>query len=296
MPDNFTPLLSTTDWNEEWRELQKARRAADDASYWDKRSATFGTKDSPSSYADSFLALAGIKPGESVLDMGCGTGSLSIPLGLEGRPVIAADFSPGMLSVLQGKLDELGLENVTTKLMSWEDDWPAHGLGEACVDVALASRSIATSDLQSSLVRLDRAAKRRVCLTITTGSSPRIDARVLQEIGLANVAGYDFQYTFNILVNLGVKPEVSYIASNREESYDSFDEAFEDYTRMVYDATKNISDESRAQALVKLKAWLEAHVVDNPQAGKPAPGGAPHKRLCLDVPRVTNWAFIAWNK
>ena len=27
----FTPLLTTHDWNEEWKELQKARRAADDA-------------------------------------------------------------------------------------------------------------------------------------------------------------------------------------------------------------------------------------------------------------------------
>ena len=31
MHDEFTPLLTTTDWNEEWKELQKVRRHADDA-------------------------------------------------------------------------------------------------------------------------------------------------------------------------------------------------------------------------------------------------------------------------
>ena len=50
MHDAFTPLLTTTDWNEEWKELQKVRRHADDAAFWDKRSATFTTKDAPNLY------------------------------------------------------------------------------------------------------------------------------------------------------------------------------------------------------------------------------------------------------
>ena len=53
----FTPLLTTHDWNEEWKELQKARRAADDASHWDKRAATFGSKDAPNPYVERFLDL-----------------------------------------------------------------------------------------------------------------------------------------------------------------------------------------------------------------------------------------------
>ena len=55
MHDEFTPLLTTTDWNEEWKELQKVRRHADDAAFWDKRSATFTTKDAPNLYVEKFL-------------------------------------------------------------------------------------------------------------------------------------------------------------------------------------------------------------------------------------------------
>ena len=75
----FTPKLTTTDWGAEWRELQRFRRHRDDAAYWDARSATYTTKDVPSPYVERFLELAGLREGETVFDMGCGTGALAIP-------------------------------------------------------------------------------------------------------------------------------------------------------------------------------------------------------------------------
>src|SRR5699024_2429876 len=76
MPENntpapFVPQLTTRDWNEEWRLLQKTRRNADDAAYWNARSRTFATKDAPNPYVERFLELADVRPGETVFDMGC---------------------------------------------------------------------------------------------------------------------------------------------------------------------------------------------------------------------------------
>ena len=166
MHDEFTPLLTSMDWNEEWKELQKVRRHADDAAFWDKRSATFTTKDAPNLYVEKFLEYAGIRPGETVFDMGCGTGALAVPLGEAGHKVVAADFSQGMLDQMQSRLDEAGVRTVFPKLMSWEDDWPAFGVREGMTDVAVASRSIATADLRDALLRLTEVARRRVCITL----------------------------------------------------------------------------------------------------------------------------------
>lgn len=295
MTQNFTPLLSATDWNEEWKRLQIARRKADNSEYWDKRSKTFSTKDAPNAYVDRFLELARIEPGETVFDMGCGTGALSVPLGEEGHKVIAADFSQGMLDAMEAELREKGVTTVFPKLMSWEDDWEAHGVHEGMTDVALASRSIAVSDMKAALMRLTSVARRRVCITLSTGSSPRMDERILADIGVKNQFGNDFLYAFNILVGEGIMPEVAYIKSTRSDTFDSVDEAYDDFSRMTLDAMADKESPEAAAALDRLRTWTDAHLVANPDAGKPDKKGLPQKAFKLDYPRIVTWAFLAWD-
>ena len=62
MTESFTPLLTTTDRNAEWMQLQKARRHRDSAVYWNERAKTFTSKDYPNPYVNSFLERAGIAP------------------------------------------------------------------------------------------------------------------------------------------------------------------------------------------------------------------------------------------
>lgn len=295
MSENSTPLLMSTDWNEEWKSLQVKRRRADDPSYWNKRAEGFVTKDSPNAYVEDFLTRAAIMPGETVLDMGCGTGALSIPLGEQGHRVIAADFSEGMLDFLKEGLERHSLTSVKPQLLSWSDNWDEVGLTENSVDVALASRSIATSDLKDSLLRLDLVARRRVCVTMTTGSSPRLNERVVHDLNIKDFFGHDYQYALNILINEGMRPEVSYITSVRFESFDSVDEAYEDYSRVIEDIMTKFEESKKKDALRRLRTWLEEHLISNPDEGKPDKTGVSQKALKLDKPRANTWAFIAWN-
>ena len=140
MTESFTPLLTTTDWNAEWMQLQKARRHRDSSVYWNERAKTFTSKDYPNPYVNSFLERAGVAPEESVFDMGCGTGALALPLGEAGHAVTAADFSEGMLSILRGELEARGIKSVHCEQMSWEDDWEEHGIAPKSHDVCTASR------------------------------------------------------------------------------------------------------------------------------------------------------------
>lgn len=297
MSDQFTPLLTSTDWNEEWKELQKARRRADDADFWDKRSATFADKDAPSPYVRQFLDFAAIRPGETVFDMGCGTGALAIPLGEAGHKVVAADFSQGMLNQMEALLQARGVRTVFPKLMSWEDDWPAFGVRPGMTDVALASRSIATADLRDSLLRLTDVARRRVCVTLPAGASPRVDEDMLAAVGISRTLGNDFLYAFNILAGEGLKPEVRYIRSLREDTYESREAALQKLAAMVDDPSlAQATDTERARARENLEGWLDEHLVPTEAAGEPDRKGVPQGAWRLREPRITTWAFMAWDK
>lgn len=285
----------SSSWNDAWKERQQLRRAPDDAAFWDERSKTFATKDAPSPYVDRFLELAAVRPGESVFDMGCGTGALALPLAATGHPVLAADFSAGMLAVMADLAAERGVTGLEALQMSWEDNWEAHGVAPRSRDVCLASRSIATSDLEDSLLKLTAVARRRVCITLTTDASPRVDARALRAAGLPHQAGEDFQFAFNILVDHGLRPEVAYISSERDVTYATPEEARADYEAMVRRASGISTEAEVAAALGRLGTWLDDQLIPNERAGRLDRKGVPEGAWRLREPRVTSWAFLAWD-
>lgn len=291
----FIPQLTTRDWNEEWRELQKARRASDDSSLWDKKAAKFNKPFGHSSYTRQFLEFSAIKEGESVFDMGCGTGAIAIPLAKEGHRVVAADFSEGMLKRLSAEAQEQDVHGIEEIRLSWEDDWAEHGVLPKSLDVAVASRSIATTDLKSALLKLSSVAKRKCAITVSAGSSPRSDQQILSEIGLQQFIGRDFIYAFMILIDSGFYPEVRYIESIRKDSYESEQEAFDSLKKMVLDASYIVPEEQIDAALGRLRAWVQENLMENPNAGSVNEYGEEEKGLILARPRKIIWAHISWD-
>lgn len=283
------------DFEKEWELVQQTRPKPNDAQGWNKRSARYDNKDMKNAYAEDFLKLAEIYPNESVFDMGCGTGTLAVMLAERGCDVHAADFSDGMLAKLAENAAVRGVEGIDAFKMSWEDDWSAFGIEDDMVDVAIASRSMSVAHLDEALDKLTRIARRKCCVTMTTGTAPYVDSRILAAIGVPAASTKDYLYAFGILAQKGLEPKVDYIYSTRKDTFDSHAEALADFTRMIDRCGTPLTDAERDAAVEKLSVWLEQHIVENPDAGKPDRKGAPEGLLCLDVLRIVSWAFISWD-
>lgn len=279
--------LLETDWNEEWKALQAKRRGPDDPSFWDARARHFRPRETHP-YAQAFLELTGIRAGETVLDMGCGAGSLAIPLAHAGHRVIAVDFSPRMLAVLDETARECGLfDRIDPVQLAWDDDWRLAGIEPKSVDVALASRSIATADLKAALGKLTAAARRRCAITLIAGASPRYDEHIMNAIGASVTRSGDYVYAFNILIGMGLTPEVRYIASPRRDTFDSLEDGVADFSRMLEDGNEDRIDE--------LRAYIAQHMVENPHVGEPGSKGRPQGAYMLDHIRMVRWAHLSWD-
>lgn len=261
------------DWGLLWQQAndkkkQRRKKAAD----WDRKANSFAQRTAHSVYTDKFLALLAPEPDWTVLDIGCGPGTLALPVAARTRQVTAIDFSENMLKILESRAAEQGLTNITTHRLSWDDDWQQQGIKPH--DVAIASRSLAVPDLKKALTRLNSYATKRVCITDRVKHGPK-DPDAFAAVGRELPAGPDYIYTVNLLYQMGILPTVDYIRLEERLEYPSFAEAVSSYSWMFQEL--NQREEER------LKKYVQS-ITSSKKDGT----------VIVQRRYVPTWAYISW--
>ena len=229
------------DWNELWKAIyisspERMEKEHDPAAVWDRRAAAYrrATRGEHRATARE-IAILGVQPGETVLDMGAGTGRLAVPVARTAAHVTALDPSEGMLAILRERMAAEGLTNYSCLRKRWED--ATIGRDVEPHDVVVAAFSLGFYDLAAALEKLDAAARRAVYIFWHAGEWRNPGEMALYRTVFGDEAagekGYpDYIFPVNILHDAGIYPNVRIYRAVWDAVYDSVEDAARTWAAM----------------------------------------------------------------
>ena len=262
-------------WQLLWRNsrLKKSWKSKN-AQEWSKKSSSFAQRTKHSEYVSQFLSLIDIPKDATVLDVGCGPGTLAVPMAQLGAQITAIDYSKGMLEELESYAQEQGVHTIETIHCSWEDSWETKNIGT--YDIVIASRSMNIEGLEEGIRKLQHHTRKKVVIGDRIAPSP-FDPEAFAAIGREFRSGPDYIYTLNMLYQLNLHPRIDHITLPTELHFPHFEEALQSYRWMFRDLTDQ--EEKRLRIFVATRITKQE-------------GDAVVLRRSV----AQRWAILSWDK
>ena len=209
------------DWTGFWAERLAGKVNKD----WDEAAPGFYKRTRKDDYQDTLFDKLILDEDDTVLDVGCGEGSVTIPIARRVKKVIGVDSSPKMLEYLEKRAKDNDVENIETILKPIEEI-TYDEIGD--VDVVVCSRSLnGIIPIDEVLLELDKIASKYVFITIFGPENKKIEKDFDKELGIKTEDFPDYNYFFNILFNLGIYANIERFDLNNYREYGSIDEAMD---------------------------------------------------------------------
>jgi len=229
--------LNTIDWNTMWKEAcgSSTWKKLSSKELWNKRADKFSKridrinsneeKLDKDDYISKMLNHIETSQGNTILDIGCGPGTLAIPLAKKVKSVTGLDISSEMLKHLKENADKSGLSNINYINCSWDD--AVVGKDVEHHDIVVASRSLVPIDLKETMTKISSVAREAVYLTFPIVHLP-FDWEVYQVIGRGNREHPSYIYIFNTLYQMGIQANVEILNSRIKVKFSTVEEAMDD--------------------------------------------------------------------
>jgi len=224
------------DWNTLWQESNRSNKNKQSLTdTWDRRADKFSKrinrfvdgrdKLDKNDYVSKLLALIKVRPSWSILDIGCGPGTIAIPIAKKVKAVTALDVSSEMLKHLKINAINSGLNNIHAINSSWQDAFKNNLIAEH--DVVIASRSLMSGDMKQAISNFNSIARQAVYLTLPIVHLP-FDREVFTAIGRKGVKHAPYVYFYNLLYQMGVLANIEIIRSKVVVEFPDIQAAIDD--------------------------------------------------------------------
>ncbi|MEA4956656.1 Ubiquinone/menaquinone biosynthesis C-methyltransferase UbiE [bioreactor metagenome] len=248
--------ISTSDWEKAWaNEVGSKKRQKK----W--------TKDTPKiffekmavkdEYHEKLIPKLILNEKDTVLDLGSGEGAVTSLIAEKVKSVTALDSSPVMLDMLKQRIEHYNIDNIDIVEMDIEDA-TVDNVGE--YDVIVASRSfMGIHEIKDTILNINKIAKKYVFLVVFGRNNWNLEKKFYKSIGkdYPDFAPYD--YLFNLLISLGIYPNVENFDLIGNRKYDDIEDAF---IRMKWKMGNLTEDE-----IDKIKPFLKENLTLNKEDG-----------------------------
>ncbi len=175
---------------------------------WDEKAISVSKRIYNSIYNNELINKIDFKSCDTLLDVGCGVGNISLIAAKKLKKVYSLDFSAVMLKYLKIEAKKRDIKNISTINLSWEESWK----DIPNCDIVIASRSMEVTNMQKALEKLNKKANKKVYLTYKVGGS-FLNDYILKYIDKKINKKPDYIYTINILYKMGINASIDFIKS-----------------------------------------------------------------------------------
>lgn len=205
------------DWNEQWKRQMRLYLDSMDTSqagYWEEGAARkFNEFNKSGNWRKGrrIMAELDIRPGDRILDIGSGPGSVAIPLSEHVQHIMAVEPNEHMVALLRENMAEAGITTISIVEKLWDDVDVRTDL-EPPYDIVLSSFSLGVLDLQESLEKMIEAASRDIVIFWFSGETwHERDRKFIYEhlLGKEHHASPKADVVYNVLYDMGIYPNVA---------------------------------------------------------------------------------------
>jgi len=208
-------------WEYFWQEKLLAKRK--EKKDWNKAAKSFSKSTKQNEYMENLLYKMKLSKKDSVLDLGCGSGSITVPIAKKSSYITAIDSSEKMLELLKEKCEKEEIANVDIIHGNLEeitvDDVGNH-------DIVLFSRSFnGIWSVKQTIANINEIANKYVYITLFGPNSWKFQKEFYESIGREYPEFASYHYLINILIEMEIYPNVENLEIETNRSYDSLHDA-----------------------------------------------------------------------